>query len=52
MMASSGTLAVLLATRVEPFLIVGFVINVGLLAWTHRAELRRPPRPRIRRRRG
>jgi glycerol-3-phosphate acyltransferase PlsY len=52
MVASFGTFVVLLAIRAEPFLIVGFVINVGLLAWTHRGELQRPPRARITRRCG
>jgi glycerol-3-phosphate acyltransferase PlsY len=42
--ASAGTLVVLLALRSEPYLVIAFLANVGLLAWTHRKGLRTPPR--------
>ncbi len=41
--ASAGTLVVLLALRSEPYLVIAFLANVGLLAWTHRKGLRTPP---------
>ena len=41
--ASVGTLVVLLLIRAETFLIVAFVLNVALLAWTHRKELSSTP---------
>jgi len=46
MMAALATLIVLLLLRVEAFLVVAFVLNVALLAWTHRKELLSPPKPR------
>jgi glycerol-3-phosphate acyltransferase PlsY len=42
--ASMGTLAVLLALRSEPYLVITFLANVGLLVWTHRKGLRIRPR--------
>ena len=43
MMAGLATLIALLLLRVEAFLVVAFVLNVALLAWTHRKELRCAP---------
>jgi len=46
MMAALATLIVLLLLRVEAFLVVAFVLNLALLAWTHRAELLSAPKLR------
>ena len=46
MMAGLTTLIALLFLRVEAFLIVAFVLNVALLAWTHRKELLSAPKLR------
>jgi glycerol-3-phosphate acyltransferase PlsY len=46
MMAALATLMALLLLRVEAFLIVAFVLNLGLLAWTHRKELLSAPKLR------
>ena len=46
MMAALATLIVLLLLRVEAFLVVAFVVNLALLAWTHRAELLSTPKLR------
>jgi len=43
MMAGLATLIVLLLLRVEAFLVVAFVLNLTLLAWTHRKELLSAP---------
>jgi glycerol-3-phosphate acyltransferase PlsY len=50
--ASAGTLVVLLALRSEPYLVIAFLANVGLLVWTHRKGLRAPPRFGFRPQRG
>ncbi|MDD4903563.1 MAG: glycerol-3-phosphate acyltransferase [Candidatus Bipolaricaulis sp.] len=42
--ASTVTVAVLVALHAEPALIVAFLLNAGLLAWTHRRDLHSPPR--------
>ena len=39
MMAGLATLIALLLLRTEPFLVAAFVLNLALLAWTHRKEL-------------
>ena len=39
MMAALATLITLLIFRLETYLIVAFVLNLALLAWTHRKEL-------------
>ena len=39
MMAGLATLIALLLLRTEAFLVVAFVLNLALLAWTHRKEL-------------
>ena len=46
MMAALATLIALLLLRVEAFLVVAFVLNVALLAWTHRKELLSAPKLR------
>jgi len=46
LIASAGTLVVLLLVRVEVPLIVAFVLNTALLAWTHRKELLSTPKLR------
>jgi len=46
MIASAGTLVVLLLVRVETSLIVTFVLNLALLAWTHRKEFLSTPKLR------
>ncbi len=46
MIASAGTLVVLVLVRVETSLIIAFVLNLALLAWTHRAELLSTPKLR------
>ena len=46
MMAALATLITLLLLRVEAFLVVAFVLNVVLLAWTHREELLSAPKLR------
>lgn len=46
MMAALATLIALLLLRVEAFLVVAFVLNVTLLAWTHRKELLSAPKLR------
>jgi glycerol-3-phosphate acyltransferase PlsY len=54
MFASGITLGVLGVLRAEPALIVAFLLNAAILAWTHRSDLGSPPRfawPRRRRRR-
>jgi len=45
-MATLATLITLLIVRVETYLIVAFVLNFALLAWTHRAELLSAPKLR------
>jgi len=42
--ASGITLGVLGVLRAEPALIVAFLLNAALLAWTHRNDLGSPPR--------
>ena len=46
LIAAAGTLMVLLLLRVEAPLIVTFVLNTALLAWTHRKELLSTPKLR------
>lgn len=46
MMAALATLIALLLLRVEAFLVVAFVLNLALLAWTHREELLSAPKLR------
>jgi len=46
LIAAAGTLVVLLLVRVEAPLIVTFVLNLALLAWTHRKELLSTPKLR------
>ena len=46
MMAGLATLIALLLLRVEAFLVVAFVLNLALLAWTHREELLSAPKLR------
>jgi glycerol-3-phosphate acyltransferase PlsY len=47
MMAALATLIALLLLRVEAFLVVAFVLNLALLAWTHREELLSAPKLRF-----
>ena len=47
LIAAAGTLMVLLLLRVEAPLIVTFVLNTALLAWTHRKELLSTPKLRV-----
>jgi glycerol-3-phosphate acyltransferase PlsY len=42
--ALGGTLVVLVTLRSEPYLIVTFLVNAGLLVWTHREGLHLRPR--------
>lgn len=46
MMAALATLITLLILRLETCLVVAFVLNLALLAWTHRAELLSTPKRR------
>jgi acyl phosphate:glycerol-3-phosphate acyltransferase len=42
--ASAITLAVLAALGTDPALVAAFLLNAAILAWTHRRDLRTPPR--------
>ena len=46
--ALGGTLLVLVGLRSEPYLIVTFLVNAGLLVWTHRKALLARPQFRLR----
>jgi glycerol-3-phosphate acyltransferase PlsY len=46
MMAALATLITLLILRLETCLVVAFVLNLALLAWTHRKELLSAPKLR------
>ncbi len=46
MMAALATLITLLILRLETYLVIAFVLNLALLAWTHRKELRSAPKLR------
>jgi acyl phosphate:glycerol-3-phosphate acyltransferase len=43
LLASLGTLGVLICLRVETFLVVAFALNLVLLVWSHRRELASAP---------